>query len=491
LYIDGGATLTVANTTFNLNKAKSNTHGGGVLYLSGSKGEMTEVTLTSNESHRGGAIAIHSSSTLTVNSMNASGNKATATDSSTLGVGGVFNVTSSTLKLEEKNGSIVLNGNSAVSGGAIYAESATITIDGASLEGNTATSAGGAICASAGTLTINNSMFDGNAGVNGGAINASTTVVTIKGSSTMQNNTASYGGAIYATKAATTIDIEDTTFTQNSATQDGGAIYSTVAPVTVKGTATVFSKNSANRGGAAYLVDAATFTMSDGNFDANTATNGGAIHGRANCTATFTNTSFDSNSATGTGDGEGGGAIYLAGTTLNATGVTFTDNTATNGAAIGMSNSTATAFNLTSCVFIRNEATNNGGAVYIQNGKADRAAYLVIDGCTFEDNSATAAGSSVYVRTNSSVTIANITSYGGTYNTGWASAIYATTGSNVIFRGTVVLQKDGAGTADTIMAKATATVEYTSTEEKDAWQSVIGGGGTISYVDISTESNEV
>ncbi len=465
---EGGITFNVTDTAFISNVAKSTTHGGGALYVNtNAVGTFRGVTLIGNTSHRGGAVALHSGATLTVYSMTAKGNYAdscvrineeTNEEETALGHGGVFILNRATLNLIEQNETdeIIIEGNSAVSGGAIHAEgAATVNISGAEFKDNSAT------------------------GDNGGAINAKeTSTVTVSGNSKFTGNTTTvHGGAISATKSTITVE-GNVEFTNNTAANHGGAIYLT---------------HSNNAG--------STLTMTGGSFDGNSAMGGGAVSVRTDGHASFNGTEFTNNSVSGAdgtndGNGEGGGAIYtgfgsvalenvtMSGNTANGgyggavnafysdlaveggsftsnsalvggairayycvdteeverkatiSGATFAGNTATANEAVtgGAISATSSTLNITNCSFENNSATNgttasdqHGGAIYID------ATTLTVIGTTFKGNTAGYYGGAIAADNGSTVSITG----------GSVSESTGITGAALWFKGCTALEMNG------------------------------------------------
>ncbi len=467
---EGGITFNVTDTAFIANVAKSTTHGGGALYVNtNAVGTFRGVTLIGNTSHRGGAVALHSGATLTVYSLTAKSNSATANEDGTLGVGGVFILNAATLNLAEQSETdeIVIEGNSAVSGGAIHAEgSATVNINGAEFKNNSATGDnGGAINAKeTSTVTVSgNSKFIGNTTtVHGGAISATKSTITVEGNAEFTNNTATnHGGAIYLTHSSnigstltmtggsfngnsamgggavsirtgssasfdgtefTSNSVEGYADTQNGDGEGGGAIYAGYGSLTLKNV-TMSGNTAADGYGGAVNVIFANLTVEGGNFTSNSAVVGGAIRVHK-CVdtedierkVTISGAAFTSNSATY------GGAIYASNTTATVSGATFTDNkaistVATNGGAISATDSTLTVMN---CTFDGNSvsngsATNNqhGGAIYTNKTT------LTVSGTTFTDNISGYYGGAIAADT-SDVSITGGSVSGSTGSTGAA-----------------------------------------------------------------------
>ena len=251
---------------------------------------------------------------------------------------------------------------------------------------------GGSI-SNAGSLTLDHATIK-NSDVpgNGGAI-STTGPVDIQ-DSTFTGDKANFGGVIYATGAAASITIRDSSFSGNSvagvrsdATDGmGGAIYLTnAASATIRNT--VVASNTAFNGGGIAAVGASTsLTVIDSTVRDNTASQewGGGIFANTGAstiiqdstvsgntgrigggvmsqssTLTVTDSTFTGNKETLSSNGGGGLASYYGAATL--TGVTFSQNTSQGGGAgmeVAFSGATATLTNVT---FSGNVAGPTGG----------------------------------------------------------------------------------------------------------------------------------
>ena len=352
IYVTSNADVyTVTDTNFIGNYVSNSSYGGGAIYNTAANGEYTRVSFIGNYSCKAGAIALHSGSEITINSMVAENNRAvlhtyvdseTQEEKSNNGIGGVFYINSSTLNLTEDSDEIVIRNNTAELGGAIYVE-----------------------------------------------INKDVPVVNISGADFI-NNTANLGGAIYA--AGSSVNIHGGSFSGNTATKEhGGAIYAStisqqITEVVIADNCTFTNNTATSHGGAVYLTHSSkigsTLVMTGGSFIGNTSASGGAVSARTGASATFYGTDFTNNSVTGASEG---GAIYAGYATLNVNGGTFTANTAKNGAAIYLvgdeDNYKVANATVDSATFTSNTATGNGGAIYI--GGVSGASTLTVTNSTF------------------------------------------------------------------------------------------------------------
>jgi predicted outer membrane repeat protein len=330
-------------------------------------------------------------------------------------MGGTLNVVDS---------SFTEGGTATDNGGAIYSEPGHVTISGSTFTGNRAGSEGGAIfvnnAADGDGVTVSDSFFTGNNEAEGAAISVngagSAAIISVIDSEFVDNdgaygaitidngsveltnvlmdgnnNTTGEGGAAYAEASLTVINSE---FTNNSASTTGGALYNLGDTIV---TGSLFSENVAGDDGGAIYADGdlevtrSRFTdNSSGESD-----QGGAI-AAVNCAEVLVSSSaFLRNTA---GD-NGGGAINIdcsASAAVLVSRNTFTENAArTYGGAIDQEGSSF-VIGYVRNTFTGNSVTNSlegsdgqGGAVWAFNAN--------FSGNRFIRNSASDAGGAVYV----------------------------------------------------------------------------------------------
>ena len=258
-------------------------------------------------------------------------------------------------------GTIALVGTLFFNGGAIGANSLTITGNGATLAGN-------------GTFQLTQLWTTGN--------------TTIDGLTFNNGNTSQYGGAI---DCAGPLSINNSTFTNNQAVHAGGAIYAASA-LTLTNVA--FTNNqSAAPGGA--VAASSTLTISDASFTGNTSpTTGGAIIGSD--AITITRSSFNDNTA----GGEGGAITASQNFTISDS--SFVANTVVStygqGGALNLLDGSGTT-TVHNTVFTANVAPGKGGAIFSGHD-------LEVSDSSFGVNSANAGdGGAIY--SNGDVSITN------------------------------------------------------------------------------------
>jgi hypothetical protein len=144
----------------------------------------------------------------------------------------------------------IADGLAAATGAGIY-NGGALTVEDATISGNSITFGYGGGIFNAGSLTVRNSTFFGNGGFGyGGAIaQLANATATVTGSTFVGNSslcTFCYGGAILAGGGSSTMNVTNSTFVGNASGYQGGAIY-TNATLTV--TNSTFSGNSSANGG--------------------------------------------------------------------------------------------------------------------------------------------------------------------------------------------------------------------------------------------------
>jgi predicted outer membrane repeat protein len=384
-----------SDCTFANNTATS---AGGAIYNLGLIESIDGSTFSENTAENGGAI--YTSGSTTITDSNFKDNTATYNG------GAIYSTGTVTLTdcVLDSNDVIELETSASQNrgGAAIYANNAIITLINTEVTNNGRDlnrSNGDLINAVLNLLnsetTITGSLFKNNTGIYGGAIYAENGKMTISESNFAANN--AYSGAAIQLEGNLQYDIKNTAFTDNNKavgigspgyTAGGGAIFlrggpeGTMDNITVKGshasqggaidiekskatiTRSTFEDNVAEGRGGALFIYAPGTTVDNCTFKNNTAAEGGAITHYDNAggsEATITNVIFDSNKA------NNGGAI-LALDNLDISGSTFTDNEATNGGAIFFTKYCTDA-SLTDSEFSGNTATNEGNAIYNNQGK--------------------------------------------------------------------------------------------------------------------------
>jgi predicted outer membrane repeat protein len=276
--------------------------------------------------------------------------------------GGAVQAQSASLTLER----CVVSGNFSSVGGGINAGSGDVTLVRCIVSGNIADGRGGGVRVTTGQLTLRDSVVQDNlAATEGGGI-ASAGGVTLIRSTVRGNSSFSRGGGISAdtvtlTRSTVTgnsgrsagggIDARSVTLTRSvvsgndSADGDGGGIQATTAVVT----GSVIRGNSADGSGGG--ISAFNVTLADSTISGNRATLvGGGISANS---ATLTNSTVSGNSVQGDGGGIAAGRATLTNSTLSG-------NTA-GGDGGGLHAAVAA---LTNCTVTLNRSLDEGGGVY-------------------------------------------------------------------------------------------------------------------------------
>lgn len=360
------ATATLMNSMLSHNSATAiSASGGGIANGDATTPTATLTlqgcTLTGNSAHSGGGLDNYGTATL-MNSM-LSDNFATRRPSSS--GGGIANADAATLTLE----SVTLSGNSARRGGGVDTRG-TATLTDSMLTNNAAVGGLGGGIANSGTATLINSMLTDNsaAGGGGGGIANSgagtlTATLTLDGCK-LTGNSAKSGGALYSDGNAT---VAQCTLSNNSATGDhasGGGIYNG-GTLMLEGC--TLSDNSAigtgvSSGGGIANTDMATLTVEAVTLNGNSASyRGGGILNDG--TASLTNCTLSGNSVINSFDG-GGGISNGGGATLTLEGATLSGNSANNGGGIA----NAGAVMLTNTIIANTIRGGNCATVMQSNG---------------------------------------------------------------------------------------------------------------------------
>ena len=303
-------------------------------------------------------------------------------------------------------------------GGAIYVTRAsTLTISYCIFKNNGAIYNGGAITVvSSSSLSISDTEFEGNSSLNGGGSMFLDEATFTGQNLTFNDGQSAKGGAIYINNK-TTATFTGTTFDANIANTQGGAVEIHGSKVVFNGK-NIFQNNSAtNYGGAIYIsynsagLLTSNVTLNNANFTDNTVTSsgglGGAIFAGYGCTIKIYTANFEHNVAAY------GGAIAVRSSNMESSNLIFTNNEASNnGGAMFVSIVTSNDFTNESIVGIKivefnnNSATKNGGAVYLEKGTG-----ATITNGSFEQNTADRGGA-MYINTDSDVNLSEVSFVG-------------------------------------------------------------------------------
>jgi len=212
--VNSGVTVSFRNMT--LRNAKYSL-GGGALNNLGTI-NLTNVTLTDNTAQQGAAVLNGPSGTLTVTDSTISDNRVTGNGGGIYNSGGTLTIANS-----------VISGNTAGTGGGIYASGST-TIRNTTVAGNTAATAGGMAIYSSfskpSTMTVSNSTISGNSATGasgGGGLYVFNSTTATLNNVTISDNTS--GGGSGGIRSDGTLHLNGATIAGNRANGSGGGLY--------------------------------------------------------------------------------------------------------------------------------------------------------------------------------------------------------------------------------------------------------------------------
>ena len=422
---NGGAVNATAGNIAISGKITGNTAtAGGAIYHSGN-GTITITgtgALQNNtaSSRNGGAISLASGT------ISLSGTSVMSGNIAERGYGGAIYAGNAVIEVGQNSR---ITNNKAKSGGAIYADTAAVSIS--KTEGvtppditdNTATDGnGGAIHVGTGSVTVSGGSLSNNkatAGL-GGAIHTENASVTVSNTAEAKSNTATKGGAVYS--ASGTVTVSGAALESNTASVDGGAVYAGSGKVTVSGGS--LSKNEAKTGsGGALYSQTGNLELSGGVLGQNISkVNGGAVYAEfGSVTVSGEETKLTQNSAA---EGQGG-AIYAGYGAVSITASPLTKNSAgSDGGAFYAGHG---AVNLTDAVLggsdNGNTAGKNGGAVYAGSGN------VTVSGGSMSENSAADGNGGALYAGSGAITLSNTSLTGNKANASTGGAVYLDSGS--------------------------------------------------------------
>lgn len=373
--------------------------------------DFTDNTIGDGESVKGGTFSFDGGVTVVIANANILSNPlATLVPS-----GGLIYVKNPATSVQIFNST--LSDGQSYTGGLIYSVDAKLLIDNCSLLNGWANEFGGSIFAQNTRLTIRSSRMAGNfAYYDGGGIFMRTGGSLVAENVEVEENVCqASGGALYiAAGANIKCALSDTKFSGNRNIGLGSVIFIGRRNSLVMKRCTLFNNgDGSNDGGALYAIDA-TVAIEDSVFDSNHATTGAAIELSRNARLTMNNSVLRNNSADVLG-----GAIY---TSLRATAqinnTLFEGNNAIEGGvaySIGSS-----SISLVKVELRGNNALSFGGGVSMRGGSR-----LSIDQCTLMQNSGYTGGA-LAISESASLTLTN-SKFSGNQATDFGGAIYVDT----------------------------------------------------------------
>lgn len=246
LYVQGPATITITNSTFDSNKTAVGSGGG--------------IYLHPNEDNKKINFTLHDSRIVD----NEAGGKG----------GGLYGH-----DLKVKNSDF--SDNQSHDGGGIYSDSPLLSITGGVFENNVANDKGGAILAL--NLNATDATFTGNSAYQGGAIH--TPIVQLTNVLVENNQATAKGGGLYLWGSAEQ-EITASRFLSNTA-ENGGGIYYEAGGKFVKDS--MFANNKASNQGGAIFAKENSLEMGNTTISNNSADSGGGIYIAETSAVTATN----------------------------------------------------------------------------------------------------------------------------------------------------------------------------------------------------------
>ena len=454
--ISAYGSLTVRNSEFIGNTAASR---GGAIYNSKSSAEsvtrhteITNCTFDSNVATYGGAVALYASSMSYTE-------------------GAIAKITSSTFTANAA--SLEAGGASAANGGAIHADrQISLKIIDSLLDGNYAASEGGAIYA------------------------ASMSVVSISGSTISSNTSSKHGGAIVL--RSSTMTVENTIFSENTTVNNGGAIYISyqsnidMNSVLSVSESTFIGNESEGNGGAIYFTRRSIdekvthLTVKDTDFISNRAINGGAIFTASGVIAYMKDVSFQANAADKSESGDGG-AMYIAGSSIETDRASFLDNTATGiGGALSISSGASVILNGINAS--GNTSGKSGGFALVDD------ASLNLYNSEINNNVSASTGGAIYFDADAKANIYN-TSFSGNSSINNGSAIMIYTGGTTVLLHTVTFvgnNTEGYGTVYVSNSSTAKICNVTATDnsaKRGGFLYVTTTGTTVTLKNATVSGN--
>lgn len=229
---------------------------------------------------------------------------------------------------------VIGNDGASCSGSMITTGGSLFAVD-SNFYDNNSSGNGGAICNKGGELELWHSTVSGNVSTsNGGGIYQDTGRTTIKGDSRIIDNYADYGGGIYIGSGlffTENLNENWPEITGNEAAVSGGGISILGGVSTL--VETLIDGNTAQQSAGILLAGTSSLTIRDSAVVRNIATHGdagGLSMYEATSTLKATNTTFSGNQATGNG-----GGLYLYQGTVYLSNTTISDNTANSDTSDG------------------------------------------------------------------------------------------------------------------------------------------------------------
>jgi hypothetical protein len=407
VYVASGTFTLQGEGTISGNKAPGTSSAGGGVYVTAGAGDfiMSGGTISGNEAYRNGGGVNFAGTTFTMEGGTISGNKATYKDEygSSGSNGGGVNFAGTTFTM---TGGIISYNTAVGNGGGVCVANGCFDMSGNARVVNNQSLQGGGVRVGSSIFTMSeNAAVENNKTIgsynSGGGVYVYTGTFTMEGG-TINGNTAGdtdyagLGGGVYVSQGD--FDMQGGTISGNAATSNAGGVYVEIGIFNMRD-GTISGNEATGDGGGVYVGWSSSFTgtfnMSGGiiggsnTTDANTAVSGGGVYVENGTFNMNLNAAVSGNTAT-----DDGGGVYVAGGSFPLNGnVAISGNKATNGGGVYYDSSEMLELGASSAAAIsNNEATGDGGGVYLANGSIEWRGTSVISG-----NKATDDGGGVYM----------------------------------------------------------------------------------------------
>ena len=239
-----------------------------------------------------------------------------------------------------------------------------------------------------GIVNIISSTFIGNSATSGGAIFARS-LLSVSHNTFNANSAATSGGAIFAGGA---LLVSNSTFNANSATAEGGAILSDVTGRFGSISSSSFTGNSANLGGALAIVNPGPLSIFSSTISGNTASSsGGGIYIKGALSSSQVNVANSTISGNTAVAADGGGIASAAGELTLTSSTISGNNAATRGGGIysyTIGNSDVSTVTIGNSTVTHNSAAEGGGVAITEIGRVTNSLIAL--------NSASSAGPDLF-----------------------------------------------------------------------------------------------
>lgn len=277
--------------------------------------------------------------------------------------------------------------NGFTSGGGVYCDASSPTLNNCVISNNLATERGGGIyCGNNSSLSIKKcTISSNNSGEYGGGIWGYTSDITIE-NTYITNNSAISGIGISHIYGSLIID--NCTISNNNSNTTygyGGGIICSTSSATI--TNCTINNNSVSFGGGIDYTESHV-DIADCTINNNSASNGGGGVLCYKSSGSITNCKISNNSTSG----RGGGLLFLDnGNRPSMSNCIISGNSADQGGGIHC----AVSSTITNCIISGNLA-NNGGGIYFYHNSSDYNIYPTLINCTIAGNQSSDSGGGIY-----------------------------------------------------------------------------------------------